>query len=223
MALETNLQQSKGNAFVQVPNKLSEYAKIEYLLQLSLGTSTAEIIRIETIAKSQVTLPFEKNVSKKKMQVIYCFVDSAELDKNVNINTIVTHGFPIGPEGKVFSTGLLKLEKSGAKTYQVLLCKVAVGKSLCLPVDEDDEKEAKGKMEKGAFDSVYLKNEGYEISSYYKYEYRIFESTQVLPEYLIEFRFDETRESDIRVEFYDPGNKMRRPWMSKCCNCILQK
>lgn len=212
MALEQNQTQQKGNNFVQVPTKLSEHAKIEYLLQLSLGTSTAEIKRIETIAKSQVTLPFEKSVSKKKMQVVYCFVDTAELDKNTNINTIVNQGFPIGPEGKIFSTGLLRLEKSGATTYRVLLCKVAVGKSLALPTNENEDKEdknAKAKMEKGAFDSIYLKNDDfYEQASFYRYEYRIFDSTQVLPEYLIEFRFDDKKETNQKVISIHLGSKV---------------
>lgn len=199
MALESKAGQSKDNTYVNVSNKLSEYAKIEYMLQLSLGTSTAVITSIQTIAKSQVTLPFEKNVNKKKMQVIYSFVDTSELDKSTNITTIVNQGFPIGPDGRMFSTGLLKLEKSGASSYKVLLCKIAVGKPLCYPVNEDDDKVVKNNMEKGAFDSVYLKHDDYEQSSFYRYEYKVFDSTQVLPEYLIDFKFDDTKESNLRV------------------------
>lgn len=191
--------QGRENSYVKVSNKLSEYSKIEYMLQLSLGTSTAVITNIETIAKSQVTLPFEKNVNKKKMQVIYSFVDTAELDKNTSINTIVNQGFPVGPEGRTFSTGLLKLEKSGAQSYKVLLCKVAVGKALCYPVNEDDDSVLKNNMERGNFDSVYLKQDDYENNSFYRYEYKVFESTQVLPEYLIDFRFDDSKESNPRV------------------------
>lgn len=200
LTLDTKSSQSRDNTFVTVSNKQSEYSKIEYMLQLSLGTSTAVINTIETIAKPQISAPFDKNVNKKKMQVIYSFVDTVDLDKNTSINTIVNQGFPIGPEGMIFSTGLLKLEKSGASTYKVILCKVAVGRSLCYPVQEEDEKVLKGRMEKGAFDSIYLKQDDYERSSFYKHEYKVFDSTQVLPEYLIEFRFDDSRESNLRVE-----------------------
>jgi hypothetical protein len=199
MALETKSNQPRENSYVKVSNKLNEYSKIEYMLQLSLGTSTAVITNIETIAKSQVTLPFEKNVNKKRMQVVYSFVDTGELDKNTSINTIVNQGFPIGPEGRIFSTGLLKLEKSGAQSYKVLLCKVAVGKSLCYPTNEDDEEIIKKNMEKGSFDSVYLKQDDYDHNSFYRYEYKVFDSTQILPEYLIDFKFDDTKESNPRV------------------------
>lgn len=199
MALETKSNQPRENSYVKVSNKLNEYSKIEYMLQLSLGTSTAVITNIETIAKSQVTLPFEKNVNKKRMQVVYSFVDTGELDKNTSINTIVNQGFPIGPEGRIFSTGLLKLEKSGAQSYKVLLCKVAVGKSLCYPDKDDDEGIIKKNMEKGSFDSVYLKQDDYDHNSFYRYEYKVFDSTQVLPEYLIDFKFDDTKESNPRV------------------------
>ena len=204
MELESKSILGRDNAYVTVSNKLTEYAKIEYMLQMSLGTSTAVINNIETIAKSQVTAPFDKNVNKRKLQVVYCFVDTADLDKNTPINTIVNQGFPIGSEGRIFSTGLLKLEKSGASIYRVLLCKVAVGKSLCYPAtaSDEDDKITKSNMEKCDFDSVYLNHEEYARSSFYRHEYKIFDSTQVLPEYLIEFKFDDSRESNLRVVLY---------------------
>lgn len=224
MALDVKGGQIKETSYVEVSSKLAEFARIEYLLQLSLGTSAAVVTKIQTIAKSQVTLPFEKNVNKKKMQVIHSFVDMADLDlAKINEESLVNHGFPIGPSGRIFSTGLLKLEKSGAINYKVLLCKVAVGKSLCYPIGDEEDQSLKISMEKGSFDSVYFKHEEYENSAYYRYEYKVYDSTQVLPEYLIHFKFDETRESNAKVAFLDPGCEMQRDWMRQHRHFLLQK
>lgn len=188
----------KDKQYQTLSPKLGENAKIEYMLQLSLGTSTAIVTKVRHIATPQVTQPFERAVNQKKMQVVYSFVDAADLDlaKNDKDN-IATDGFPIGPEGRIFSTGLLKLEKSGASTYTVLLCKIAVGRSLCYPVKNERDKHHK--INRGNYDSVYLKNEEYGESTAYKFEYKIYDKTHVLPEYLVDFKFDESMESNLRV------------------------
>jgi hypothetical protein len=190
--------QNEISKYVGVQKKSPEFAKLEYMLQVSLGTSTAIIKNAWSVAKPQLNLQFEKIVSKKKMTVVNSFFDTSELDKSTSVHKIIANGFDIRPEGKVFSTGLFRLDKSGASSYRVLLCKVAVGKSLCYPMSNSFEDLKKEKL-KDQFDSVYLKYEEDEASSVYRYEYVVYESSHVHPEYLIDFTFDDSRESNLRV------------------------
>ena len=62
----------------------------------------------------------------------------------------------------MFSTGFFKLEKPHSAAYRVLLCKVAVGKSLCLPVKSNKVENlriTKKDLETDVFESVFLKYE----------------------------------------------------------------
>ena len=210
--------------YPSVPSKGPEFAKIEYMLQLSLGTSTAVIKNVWNITKPHLNQSFERNVMKKKLQVIYSFVDTAELDKNTNLESIIKEGFEIPPDGRVFSTGLFKLSKSGASSYRVLLCKTAVGKSLCYPHLKDiDEDPVKPKMMKENFDSVYLKYDDEESNNIYRYEYIVYEGSQVHPEYLIDFIFDDSRESNSRVGPSYSGTQLRGSRVLQRGNPLLQE
>jgi hypothetical protein len=192
--------------YLNVPKKGTEFARIEYMLQLSLGTSTAVITNIWNITRPQLNMEFERNVEKRKLLVIYSFVDTASFDKGTTVESVINSGFDVGQGGMNFSTGLFKLTKSGASSYRVLLCKVAVGRSLVYPVSEETEEQAKQKMTKENFDSVYLKHDDDESASIYRYAYTIYEKELIHPEYLIDFTFDESRESNLREpNCDDPG------------------
>lgn len=192
--------------YVNINKKSNEFAKIEYMLQLSLGTSTAVIKNIYNITKPHLNTEFEKNVNKKNLQVVYSFVDTADLQQGMSIDSIVRDGFTIPTEGAMFATGLFRISKSGASAYRVLLSKVAVGKSLCYPVQDNSEALMKQKMIKENYDSVYLKHSDDEINSVYRYEYVVFDKSLVHPEFLIDFTFDDSRESNLKEPICDdPG------------------
>jgi len=84
---------STTTSYVVVPKKVPEWSKIEYLLQLSLGTSTAVIKNMWSVSKAQLNLNFERKVSKSKMLTITSFIDTASFDKNMSIDHIINHGF----------------------------------------------------------------------------------------------------------------------------------
>ena len=73
-------------SYVVVPRKVPEWSKIEYLLQLSLGTSTAVIKNMWSVSKANLNLKFERLVSKSKMLTITSFIDTASFDKSMSID-----------------------------------------------------------------------------------------------------------------------------------------
>ena len=187
--------------FVAVPRKLQDFAKIEYQLQMSLGTCTAVIKDMWQVSNSKLNLLFERKVTKNKMLTIDSFVDTASLDKSANLEQILREGFDFPPEGKMFSTGFFKLEKPHSAVYRILLCTVAVGKSLCVPVQSSvtDKFQITKKDLDPAFDSVYLKYQDEEHNSVFKYDYVVFDNDQVHPKYLIDFYFDESKETNLKI------------------------
>ena|SRR3990167_6193715 len=195
----------------------TEFSKIEYMLQLSLGTATAEIATVWNIEKSHLKLSFENVVKKRKLLMINSFVDAADL-KGATVDSIIKQGFPVPSEGRDFTAGMLKLTRIRNSTYRVILCKVAVGKTLYLSnqlagrkgkagVEYDDEMlqdgiylaEARDRMVREQYESFYIKQNDSDDMNVYRYEYRIFDSALVHPLYVIDFTFDPNKESERKV------------------------
>jgi hypothetical protein len=110
------------------------------------------------------------------------------------------------------------LTRIRSTTYRVILCKVAVGKTLYLsnqlagkknkPTADMDEDmlqdgiylaEARERMLKEHYESFYMKPSDSEDMNVYRYEYRIFDSALVHPLYVIDFTFDPNKESERKV------------------------
>ena len=195
----------------------TEFSKIEYMLQLSLGTATAEITTVWNIEKSHLKLSFENIVKKRKLLMINSFVDAADL-KGTTVDSIIKDGFPVPAEGRDLMAGMLKLTRIRSTTYRVILCKVAVGKTLYLSnqlagrkhkqnAAYDDDvlqdgiylAEARERMIKEQYESFYVKPGDSEDMNVYRYEYRIFDSALVHPLYVIDFTFDPNKEAERKV------------------------
>jgi hypothetical protein len=90
------------------------------------------------------------------MTTIYSFVNMTS-DKQKNVDMIENGISKIPEEGKVFSTGFLRLDKPIDSTFTVLLCKVATGKSLGVPIKHGETKVSLQKKDLlDTFDSVCL-------------------------------------------------------------------
>ena len=214
--------QQQNKSYVVVPKKVADWSKIEYRLQLALGTSTAVIKNMWSVSKPHLNLQYEKLKGKKSMLNVVSFVDVKSLDKTTTVEKIISEGFDIPKKGKIFSTGFFQLEQkeqSSSGTYQVLLCKVAVGKSLCLRLKKNDNLSEMIKREDmdPTFDSVYLMYEKDKDNSLYKFDYVIFDRAQVHPEYLIEFYFDKGKE-DNQTSFECDFRGCHRPAVVYCLN-----
>ena len=191
---------NESASFVQIQKNSIDWSKIEHLLQLSLGTSTAVIKNLWTIFKPSTNLEFERFTSKRKMMTVPSFIDTAHFEKGITPETIADGGFEFPPEGRAFSTGFINLKKPNSAVYQLILCKVAIGKSLCLNIKEDEIVNILREDLDKEFDSVYVKIEDEDkYDSVYRYDYIVYENGQVHPEYLVEFEFDESKESNLKV------------------------
>lgn len=198
------MSSNQTNSYVVVPKKVPDWSKIEYMLQLSLGTSTAIIKNMWSVSKPHLNLQFEKMASQKNKLKINSFVDVRSLDSSTSLERIIKEGFDIPEAGKKFTTGFFQLEKEDSSgVYKILLCKVAVGKSLCLPIKKRGVKvqnKVKRTTLPPGFDSIYLMYRDHQANKLYQYDYVVFENAQVRPQYLIEFYFDDTKEKEEKDE-----------------------
>lgn len=185
--------------------KSPEFAKVEYQLQLALGTATAQITNAWVVEQPTLKTQFENAVKSKKLMALNSFIDTADFEKGLSVEKVINEGFPDTSEGRVFTAGLFKLAKSGASSYRVMMCRVAVGKSLVYPVKDQNMLET-SRLNRDRFDSIYLKLDDEETNSVYRYQYWMNQKDHVLPVYVIDFGFDDTRESNLREpNCDDPG------------------
>lgn len=188
-----------GGKFTAIVPKTLEFSKMEYLLQLSLGTVTAVVTRMWGVARPALSQLFQKHVTSKNMPTVYSFIDVSTLDKGTSLESIINNNFDLTQEGRKFTTGLFKLGKSGATSYRVLCCKVAIGKTLCCPTTLK-ESEEKVLMAENRFHSILVPDEGKKNFEFYRYTYEIFNKEYVLPEYIIDFTFKEDLEKNLQTE-----------------------
>lgn len=69
------------------------------------------------------------------MLVLDSWLESTALDENNRMEKVCSKGFEFPPQGLKFPTGHIKLQENiqPNRVYELLLMKVAVGKSYCLP------------------------------------------------------------------------------------------
>lgn len=122
--------------FLQYTPDFSEWNALEYDLQLALGTCTATLKEAYKISKPQSSLKFEKKVNRRDLLTCNSFIDVRTL-KDGSVHKIVKEGFDFPANGLVFSSGYVHMDKNQhfqGRDYEVLLCKVAVGRSMTIPI-----------------------------------------------------------------------------------------
>ncbi|KAM3142405.1 hypothetical protein pb186bvf_005562 [Paramecium bursaria] len=192
------------NKYSKVSPISAEWQRIEYLLQLSLGSTTATIKNLWSISNPHMTQQFEK-ISKGTL-VLDSWMETQALDENNRIEKVCQKGFEFPPSGLKFPTGHIRLQDQiqRNKTYQMILSRIAVGKSYCLP-DKTAMKD-KYKLIQG-FESIYLFNEDEDpMTGVFKHDYVLFENSRVLPCYIVNFEFDQKKEDNLNAVFCDICN-----------------
>ncbi|CAK72944.1 unnamed protein product (macronuclear) [Paramecium tetraurelia] len=185
------------------PNS-TEWARIEYLLQLSSGYTSATVKNIWTITNPHMTQTFEK--ASKGLLTLDSWLEISLLDENNRMEKVCTKGFEFPQTGLRFPTGHIKLQDNiqPGRVYELLLLKIAVGKSYCLP-DKTSMKD-KYKLIQG-FDSIYLYNEDEDsMTGTFKHDYVLFDNGRVLPCYVVQFEFDQKKEDNLNSPFCDICN-----------------
>ncbi|KAH8740302.1 zinc finger protein [Cryptosporidium ryanae] len=244
-----------------------EWNLLEHYLQICCRSSRSLIQQIWHVNIGSVSTAFDRRTRDRL--VLYCWVDTNELDKNNSIQDVSRRGFKIPSSGMKFTSGNIRLPgvpqasttgmkndsnqditsdvkslnkldtdytPSTRRLFEFFLCKVGVGCS----VVKNDESEADGDRFPipPEYDTVFLRNKQinppsmvnsksalngelkaneFNLSSTlalsagvlpqhtFKHEYIIYDSFQVVPEYLIQFEYDSSSPELFIV-----------PWCDEC-------
>lgn len=184
--------------FSKVSPTSLEWSKIEYHLQLTLGSTCSIVKNLWSIASGNNSYNFEKN--NKGLLTLDCWLETNVLDENNRLEKVCLKGFDFPAGGLLFPTGQIKLGDSQFgknKVYEFLLLRIAVGKSYCIPASNTNKD--KYKLPYG-FDSIYLYNEDSgDADSAFRHDYILFDNSQVLPSYIVHFELDPKKEEAITV------------------------
>eukprot|EP00698_Gefionella_okellyi_P026326 TRINITY_DN9979_c0_g1_i1.p1 TRINITY_DN9979_c0_g1~~TRINITY_DN9979_c0_g1_i1.p1 ORF type:complete len:611 (-),score=136.11 TRINITY_DN9979_c0_g1_i1:121-1908(-) len=170
-----------------------EWIRLEYLLQLSLGSTAAKVTAVHSVAAPHLTVQFESRTAGKL--ILDSWVDTRHLGEMNTLADVCTRGFRFPASGMIFPTGVLVLPNAQtSRVQEVLLCKVGVGHSLAI---EEEQLLRRPPLPEG-FNSYYIhKSDGDNSASNsgaYYHEYLILDPSQVLPCYIVQFEIgpDET-------------------------------
>lgn len=160
-----------------------EWARLEYLLQLSLRSTGARVTSIYSVAAPHLTVQFEARTAGQL--VLDSWVDTRHLGDLNTLGDVCTRGFRFPPTGMIFPTGMLVLPPGNtSRSFEVLLCKVGVGRYM--PVDENNL-ASRPPLPDG-YQSYYLhKVEQQSGADTYYHEYLMLDPLQVLPCYVVQF------------------------------------
>ena len=168
--------------FSKVSPTSLEWSKIEYHLELTLGSTCAVVKNLWSIASGNNSYNFEKN--NKGLLTLDCWLETNVLDENNRLEKVCLKGFDFPAGGLLFPTGQIKLGDS------------QFGKN---KVPASNTNKDKYKLPYG-FDSIYLFNEDTgDVENAFKNDYILFDNAQVLPSYIVHFELDPKKEEAITV------------------------
>lgn len=85
-----------------------EWSRIEYSLQLAIGSTAPVVTNIWNIASAHITASFDRRTDN--MTVLDSWIDSNSLDENNRLEEISITGFKVPNSGYLISTGAARLE-----------------------------------------------------------------------------------------------------------------
>lgn len=176
----------------------SEWASLEYALQLSLGSTAPLLRQVYSVASAHLTTAFDRRA--QGTLVLDCWQDCSALSAENSLEEVCSRGFKVPATGLCFTAGAVKAAEpvSYGRTYEFLLVKVAVGRSFAVNVESLAVKRPKLPAD---YDSLYLYNEA--ENSTYQHDYVIFESAQALPCFVVQFELDPSREESLKSPLCD--------------------
>ncbi|ETK74551.1 hypothetical protein L915_18684 [Phytophthora nicotianae] len=204
-AVQTTIPAAGAVASVTPMSQSSkEFARVKYLLQCSLpGYRVHEGVVIWDMRNPSLVAQYEQHTAGLLELESWVSVN----DLGADMGDVHSYGFTsldANQTGMKFTTGNLQLSapldqpastKKPSSTRQLVLCKIAVGRSLVI----HDEEEAKARLPAG-YHSYYLHHEeeaGEQdhnlqaafLDRGYYHEYVLTNTLQVLPQYLVRFTF----------------------------------
>ncbi|KAJ3396295.1 hypothetical protein HDU80_010029 [Chytriomyces hyalinus] len=210
---------SKDIKKAPLPPTTSDFAHLEYGLQLALGSSTARIVSAYVVSNPHLSVQFEKRC--KDILVQPSWIEPSQLVGANTEDEVIRRGFQFAApsQGIKLSVGVLKAGNQnnlhapsvhGSESPQVkkiLLCRVGIGRAHVA-----DELSAEREVVPDGYDSFYVLNRragaptDIHEKSEYRHEYVIKSTSQILPMYLVHYEYDACKELKSREK-------------AKCDNC----
>jgi len=125
-------------------------------------------------------LRFEERT--RDLEVLHAWVDADQIE--TSLDTLASRGFVFGANGQVFVTGSLPFDLHDETPRRLILCQIGVGRSFV----QDEVAGADGKRLPDGYDSIFLARPQEETSGAgYRHEYLLFDASQALPMYLVQY------------------------------------
>lgn len=202
----------KTSAKTLLGSSSSEFAQLEYGLQLALKSTTATIIQAYALSNPHLTLQFEQRC--REILTLESWIDSSMLCGANTEEDVIRRGFQFAPPQKgllVCANVIDNQEPVGAR--KVLVCKIGVGRAYpkSMASVEIDPIPTQ-------YDSFYVTSDTEESSS----QYFIKNPAQILPMYLISYQYDpKLEEKTLEARWFNSETKMRclRDQSSYCILC----
>lgn len=175
-----------------------EFEKAEYLIQMHLGSVSAKVSRLYSLADTDSNQTLVKKFKifvneGGKPTLLHSVIPVAELDPKTNpIQEVISRGFEIPDTGVFVPCGIsnLKIDKSSGEV-PVLLCKVAVKRSHSLFTTELSMEKIHHLFRSQRFDSILVQDEEQKDEHPFKSNYILFNDKQILPTHLAVLKYTE--------------------------------
>ena len=186
---------------------------MEYLLWMGLRSTSAKLLNVIPVSNPHLTFTFEKRT--ENLLCIDSWLNAESLGGvNSDLNTVFQRGLTVDPnEGLMLTAGLIDLPKDTSSSsssndserfkHQFLYCRVGIGRAF---LTDSHTMATQSVTPPEGYDSLYLgpeensnsngEKDSHPLSSTkndvpgYHHRYSIFDSTQILPYYLVQFSYD---------------------------------
>lgn len=175
-----------------------EFEKTEYLIQMHLGSVSAKISKLYSLADTDTNQSLVKKFKiftneGGKPTLLHSVIPVTELDAATNsVNDVISRGFDVPESGVFVPCGIsnLKIDKSSGE-IPVLLCKVAVKRTHSLKTSELSLEKIHTLYRSQRFDSILVQDEEEKDEHPFKSNYILFNDKQILPTHLAILKYVE--------------------------------
>ena len=166
-------------------NRSEEFRRVDYLLKLSLRTSAIHDVAVWHFHNPHLVARFEDRTSN--IEVLHAWVKAEEVE--VSLDTLASRGFIFGANGQKFITGTLDFDDEDQQAVQkFILCQIGVGRSYVQDDASQVDFPSPDKPLPDGFDSIFVaRPEEATSENVYRHEYILFDPSQALPMYLVQF------------------------------------
>ena len=201
MSEEINLTQ-----FEDIEKDSPLHKDILYLLELHLGTFEFKTNKVVNVQRKNLTNRYKTYVEDSQyVNKTTCVFLTDKLDEQNPLNEVLDRGFAISQNsGLLCYCGYVPLRLEKGRVYTALVAEVAIRKSKGLASSELSLGLLSDLEFKNEFDSIYITNRDLESGKRHPFECDmiVFNNSQVLPMYFVEFEFKKNLRGvrDVAIE-----------------------